>query len=97
MVREPTTRLWLLRPIGIEDDGWPSKGSPWDRAGYWDCNHGFVIRADSEQQARRMAAGVPGDENRLSPSPWLMPEHSTAEVLTADGDIGMVMRDFHSS
>jgi len=53
-------KLWLLRPVvghgNLEDDPW----SPW-----YDKAVGFVIRADTEENARVLAQSRGGDEVRL--------------------------------
>jgi hypothetical protein len=76
-------KLWLLKPVHIEGD----------RRWGWDCAHGFVVRADSETDARLLAAGESGDE---LPTAWLKPELSTCEELTAEGGAEVVLRDFHA-
>ena len=51
-------KLWLLRPIddlSEQDDPW------WNRQ---EKVHGFVIRAETEQQAREIVHQNAGDENR---------------------------------
>lgn len=81
-------KLWILRPIPNLQKG----DNPWDP--WYDKSFGFVVRADSETQAREMASG--GDENRGS-SPWMDEKYSTCEELLPDGDRGVVMQDFHSA
>lgn len=59
----------------------------------WDCVSGFVIRAESEKQARAIAAANSGDEGA---STWTDPEVSKCEILRPDGESGIIMRDFHA-
>jgi hypothetical protein len=70
---------------------------------YSDCDSTtkLVVRADSEPHARQIAATAAGDEGS---SPWLsgfeadrngMPCAVTCELLTADGDAGVVCRDYY--
>ncbi|WP_157958696.1 hypothetical protein [Salinicola sp. CPA57] len=70
-------------------------GSPWDGGG-WDMNHGFVIRAESEDEARGIAAQVFGDDNTgaSQSSPWLDRHLTTCEPLDHDGEAGVVMNDY---
>ena len=70
-------KLWLLkRP---EDDC------------SWDEYDGFVIRAQNEVQARRIASENPGDEGA---SVWLSSVLSTCEELKNQGIPGIVLSDF---
>lgn len=89
--------LWLLRP----KEDLPEDDNPWDP--WFDKVFGFVIRADSEMEARVIANGNAGDENyeRFSvekasntTTPWLESKYSTCEQLNQDGQSGMILRDF---
>ena len=92
-------KLWILRPIdGIVND------NPWEP--WYDKAFGFVVRAENETQARNFAHAEAGDENRgtflnkkisNTKSPWLDKKYSTCEELQADGNKGVVMRDFASA
>lgn len=88
-------KLWILRPrqnLPIGDDPW----EPW-----YDKCFGFVIRAASEDDARRIANSGAGDENqrgRVDLKPWLDAKYSTCEPLEADTeDPGIVICDFKSA
>jgi len=70
-------RLFLLREIEIDR-------YPHDKA------HGFVIRAEHNWMARRMAADQAGDEG---PEFWLNVNKSSCKRLTKDGPIEVVLRD----
>lgn len=61
--------------------------------GFYDIAWGYVIRAASESEARRIANEVNQDPR----DPWLNPEHTTCEVLTADGETGIILTDFNAS
>lgn len=86
-------KLWLLRPI--EGDTLFSG---------WDTAQGFVIRAETEGEARSLAHACGGAEGRYYGSwesteavdtrAWTSAEHSTCVELTADGPTEIVMRDF---
>jgi hypothetical protein len=91
-------KLWILRPI--EKDG----DNPWNP--WYDKAFGFVVRAETEEDARAMANADAGDENRGefmgskiadTKTPWLDPKYSTCEPLTADGSAGVMMQDFKSA
>ena len=94
------TNLYILRPeegLVAEDNPW----SPW-----YDKCFGFVVRATSEEAARKLAQEKAGDEKRgeflkqkisNTKTPWLDPKYSTCEVLEAEGEIGIVMEDFHGA
>jgi hypothetical protein len=84
-------KLWLLRPR----DDLPEQEDPW-----WnrrDTVHGFVVRADTEQQARELAHKNAAQENRGSvctAAPWLDPRYSVCEQLLPDvGVEGVIIRD----
>jgi hypothetical protein len=52
---------------------------------------GFVIRADTPKDARKMAANEAGDEG---PHTWMDTRYSTCKVLTGEGPAGIVLTDF---
>ncbi len=88
-------KLWLLRPrddLSEQDDPW------WSRP---DKVHGFVVCAETEQQAREIAHHNAGDENRTSAptdAPWLDPKYSTCKQLLPDlGMEGVIIRDCFSN
>jgi hypothetical protein len=74
-------KIWLLRPI----DG---SSAPWLQ--YFDCMFGFVVRAESEDKARSLAASKCGDEG---PDAWLSGRNSTCVELLADGPAEVIMED----
>lgn len=82
-------KLWILRPIDatvsivIND----LKVKQWT----WDCAYGFVVRAETESEARTFAGKEAGDEEA---TPWLDPKLTSCEVLTFEGEAGVVLRDF---
>lgn len=87
-------KLWLLRPF---DDA--PEWEPW-----YDKVFGFVVRAETEVQARQMVEGGNevkkewGDEDlEIVDNPWLDPARSTCECLTEDGPAGIIITDFHSA
>lgn len=81
-------RLWLLTRNYHEGDN-DNPANPWHWT--WDCAYGFVVRANSESEARQFAAddsGTEGDEA------WLNPEWSHCVELTPEGDAGNIIRNF---
>jgi len=81
-------KLWLLRPA----EDLPSGIDPWDP--WYDKVFGFVIRAETEEDARRLAHDEAGNENRGKVrGPWLNARYATCVELTADGDPAVVMED----
>ncbi len=92
--------LWLLRPADRDnpmDDPW----DPWFNKAF-----GFVVRAETEEDARRFADCDAGEENRgtflgkkitETNAPWLDPKYSTCERLLDDGEAGIIIKDFSSA
>ena len=65
----------------------------------YDENYGFVICANTEKQARKIASLESGDENdsKTITSPWLRPEKSSCRQLIAENEkIGLILRDFNA-
>ena len=67
---------------------------------------GFVVRAETEAEARQFAHGKAGDENRgefvqrkiaNTHEPWLDAKYSTCIELLPDGEAGVVIRDFNAA
>ena len=89
--------IWLLRPV----DGLVVGDYPWSP--WYDKAFGFVVRAETEVEARQFAHDNAGDENSgmflgkqtaATRQPWLDPKYSTCVKLTADGEPGVILRDF---
>lgn len=98
--------LWILRPKGYSREGWDKNNTAWARV--YDMNHGFIVRAPTEADARKMASQQLGDEKAMLASyrmkghdiptanPWLLPEQSTCEELHSYGVTRLIMRDFNA-
>ena len=71
-------QLYILRPIRF----W----SPW-----YDKAFGFVVRATSESEARKVASEGAGDEGNAV---WLDPEKTTCYILNTEGPSEIIIRDF---
>jgi len=93
-------KLWLLRPKEDLSNG----KNPWNPE--YDKAFGFVVRADTEEQAREFAHEDAGDENSGkfandetadTEQPWKDSKYSTCIELMADGKSGVVIRDFAAS
>lgn len=92
-------QLWLLRPnakylsdhpyIRENRDITPNPWNPW-----FDKAFGFVIRAETEKEARLLTLEHCGAETGNA---WLDPELSTCEPLTLEGEAGLIVMDFRSA
>lgn len=81
-------KLWLLQPRNLPKDEAKNPWEPW-----YDKTLGFVVRAETEQDARQIADENGMEENRGGKHPWLDAALSTCEELTADGEPGMILED----
>lgn len=77
---ETQNRLYQLSYIA-EPDRW------------WDCANGFIVRATSPTEARRMAADLCGDEGREF---WMDRKKSSCRLIGARGRRGVVLRSFNA-
>jgi hypothetical protein len=87
-------KLWLLRPV----DCLKEEGNPW--CPWYDKAFGFVVRAETEEEARAMADRNAGDENHEISyliKPWIDARYSSCVELTPEGGQGLVMRDFQGA
>lgn len=87
-------KLWLLRP-NPESTLWET---------WYDKAFGFVVRAETAEQARALAQQECGDEGYVPGSgwsdridAWTNPDHSSCNELTPDGEAEIVIRDFHAA
>jgi hypothetical protein len=76
-------KLYLLRPILGASTIWKP---------CHDKAFGFVIRAEDIGQARRIAQENHGDEGYAEP--WLTSKLTSCELLTGEGEEGVIIRDF---
>ena len=90
-------KLWLLRPV----EKLPDDENPWEP--WYDKSFGFVVRAETEAEARDIAHADAGDENRgeflrqktaNTCEPWKGAKYSTCVELLPEGLAGVVMQDF---
>ena len=89
-------KLWILRPV----EDLKNSDNPWEP--WYDKCFGFVIRAETEQDARLIANRNAGDENRGTflnkkiadtKTPWIDPKYTTCKELSNEGDPGVIIRD----
>lgn len=78
-------QIYLLKPINEIKEPW----KPW-----YDKAFGFVVRAACEEDARRFASYQCGDEGADA---WLNPSLSICDVLSNDGEDGVILRNFASA
>lgn len=92
--------LWLLRP----KEFLPDDDNPWNP--WYDKCFGFVIRADSEKEARQLANKNGQDECRgkflkkkvaNTTIPWLKEKYSTCTELPDIGPSMIIMQDNHNA
>lgn len=86
-------KLWLLQPRDdvLEDD------NPWHPL--YDKVFGFVVRAQSERRAHAFATEQARNEvdealPEARKDAWLNAAFSTCVELTAEGEPGVILRDF---
>jgi hypothetical protein len=91
-------KLWLLKPI----KDLKKEYSPWEDP-WWDKTVGFVIRAETEKEAREIATENGGDEINKDyfaggdKNAWLSEKFSTCEELTGEGEAGVILMDYTSA
>jgi hypothetical protein len=71
----------------IERIGWPNVEP------YWDTVEGFVVMAESADEARQLASQQKGDEGKAV---WLNPKKSQVTLLDYTGDPRVILRAFHA-
>ena len=93
-------KLWLLEAKA----NLPTDDNPWEP--WYDKSFGFVVRVETEAEAREIAHENAGDENRgeflsretaKTKQPWKNREYSTCVELTSEGDRGLVLMDFRAA
>lgn len=90
-------KLWLLLP----KEYLPSADNPWDP--WYDKAFGFVVRAETEEEARKLANEAGGAETkphanrvyRTGGGPWLSQQFSICTELTAEGPSKVILKDEH--
>ena len=84
-------KLWILRPV----DGLVNTDNPWEP--WYDKAFGFVVRADTEEEARKLAHDDSGDETKKTRAPWLDAAYSTCAELLPEGPAVVVAQDFYAA
>jgi hypothetical protein len=82
-------KFWLL--YARDEYGTDNRESPWFNN--WDCAHGFVVEAETEDEARRLASGGSGDEGAHA---WLQSKYSHCIELLPSDKPGVILRDFNA-
>lgn len=76
-------KLFLLSARGVPGEF--RYLAPWENR--LDVVFSIVVRAETEQRAREIAQEGGGDERCNDvPAPWLMPEYTSCEEISFDGD-----------
>ena len=100
LTKTTKNKLWLLKPRKLTDDSGYEHGF-WDP--WYDKVFGFVITAETEKKARRIAHKNGGDEvgkyirEKDKKPAWLDSKYSTCELLIAGDEPGVVMQDLWSA
>ena len=68
--------------------------APW--RGNWDVVEEFVIRAETEKQARRLATSRGGKELEVEPAAWLSRRFSTCEEIAIEGTPTLIAREIRT-
>lgn len=62
----------------------------------YDNYQGFVVRAASDDDARRIASeSAHGGQSEENITAWLNPELTTCEAIEPDGEGELILADFH--
>jgi len=85
--------IWLLKARDALD----KVNDPWEP--WYDKYFGFVIRADSSMEARRIAHEYAKEskENRNKQNPWLEDKYSTCIEILNSGESEIILKDFHAA
>lgn len=82
----------------------PHGDNPWEP--WYDKAFGYVIRAETEDEAREIAHNNAGDENRMellvvkiskTNYPWKDKRYSTCIELSVNGESELIMTDFYAA
>ena len=86
-------KLWLLQPV----ENLPDKYNPFEP--WYDKASGFVIRAETEKKARKIANKNGGDELGLDrkDKPWLDPKLTSCRELIPEGKEQLILKDFRAA
>jgi len=89
-------KLYILRP----QDNLPEDDNPWEP--WYDKAFGFIVQAETLEEARMLAHMEAGDENRKrvtyeEQTPWLDSRYSTCQELKPRDTSSVIMRDFASA
>ena len=94
---DPSMKLWIMKAIDPVNATRTFPPSKWSENEYivkrwtWDCSYEFVVRAETESEARELASSRHGEEG---PDAWTDPTLTSCFILTEDGPAEVVLRDF---
>lgn len=83
-------KLWILKP----NSNLQSHDNPWNTQ--YDKIYGFVVRAENQEEARKLAQGQCGSEGFFKGqriAPWLTLLYTSCEELRSEGEQGIVLMD----
>ena len=83
-------KLWLLE-VYEKEYKHPEK-DPWKFP--YNKAFGFVVRAETEKSAREFARRQCGDEGM---DVWVNNTQTSCQEITADGEAGVILRDFNAA
>lgn len=58
---------------------------------WYEAYLGFIIRANTESHAREIVSNL---DTNIRPIAWLDEKYSVCEIITPDGDAGVIMADY---
>jgi hypothetical protein len=82
-----TMKLWILERVEVRPEGI----DPW-YYGY-DKTIAFVVRAETESEARNATTEMWNEESEGDIKPWLDAKHTSCAPLLTEGRAGVVIRD----
>ena len=80
-------RLFILLPLGDLN----SEGSPWNP--WYDKMFGIIVQAETEYEAREIAAENAEGEQTKEWNPWLVPELTSCVELKPGKEAGVILSD----
>ena len=89
---ELNLKLWLLRPYKKFQSHYTDEVSPWNP--WYGKAFGFVVRAETEEEARKLASEDCGEEGKEA---WVSGKYSGCMALRIEGKAKIIIRDFASA
>ena len=88
-------KIWRIAPL----NNLPKDKDVFD----YDCAHGFVVKAETEADARALAQANGGDEvgrylpegeRHTAPQVWIDPSYTECIEVTTEGEQEIILTDF---